>query len=215
MATAEITAEVASIDHVYYCFEALLSHFASAACPKPQFDNHSYPLFVTWHKYDSDEPSLRGCIGTFESKEIHNGLKEYALISALKDSRFPPISQAELNLLECSVSLLHAFEECLHAEDWEIGKHGIIINFRGPDGVKRNATYLPEVASEQDWDHYETLKSLIRKAGYKGSVSKDFLKGIKTTRYQSSKTKAHYKDYLVHKSKKKPHHTTHAKHNVE
>jgi len=204
-----VDSQVAIDDHVLYCFDALLSHFSKSKCPKPLFHNHKYPLFVTWHKYDNgehDEPSLRGCIGTFDPKEIHAGLKEYALISALKDSRFSPITSSELELLECSVSLLHAFEDCDHASDWVIGKHGIIINFRDPDGTKRNATYLPEVAFEQQWSHQEAVKSLIRKAGYKGTVSKELYKEIKTTRYQSSQCKMRYHDYLDHKYKKKHHH---------
>lgn len=37
---------------------------------------------------------------------LHNGLKEYALTSALKDSRFDPITRDELPRLTVSVSIL-------------------------------------------------------------------------------------------------------------
>lgn len=91
------------------------------------------PLFVTWHKQSNShkEPVLRGCKGTFEHLEIHSGLQEFALIrylkratltngSALKDRRFSPVSHSEVNRLECSVSLLFAFEECDDVYDWEV-----------------------------------------------------------------------------------------------
>lgn len=37
---------------------------------------------------------------------LHSGLKEYALTSALKDTRFDPISREELPKLTVSVSIL-------------------------------------------------------------------------------------------------------------
>lgn len=49
---------------------------------------------------------LRGCIGTFSEMNLHSGLKEYALTSALKDTRFDPISREELPKLTVSVSIL-------------------------------------------------------------------------------------------------------------
>lgn len=37
---------------------------------------------------------------------VHTGLREYALTSALKDSRFPPIAREEFPKLTVSVSIL-------------------------------------------------------------------------------------------------------------
>jgi uncharacterized protein (TIGR00296 family) len=64
------------------------------------------PLFVTWHINGDD---LRGCIGTFSATPIEDTLPKYALISALKDTRFQPISAQELPYLNVSVSLLVNF----------------------------------------------------------------------------------------------------------
>jgi len=44
--------------------------------------------------------------------------------------------------------LLH-FEEGKDYNDWEIGVHGIRIEFQNERGMRRTATYLPEVAEEQ------------------------------------------------------------------
>jgi len=49
-----------------------------------------------------DEWRLRGCIGNFEPMPLHDGLSEYALVSAFKDSRFRKIDKSELERLECA-----------------------------------------------------------------------------------------------------------------
>jgi hypothetical protein len=41
-----------------------------------------HPLFVTWNTVTKNgEKRLRGCIGTFEAKELNEGLRDYALTS--------------------------------------------------------------------------------------------------------------------------------------
>uniref|UniRef100_A0A8C9LAN7 AMMECR1 like n=1 Tax=Pavo cristatus TaxID=9049 RepID=A0A8C9LAN7_PAVCR len=137
------------------------------------------PLFVTW-KTGRDK-RLRGCIGTFSAMNLHSGLREYTLTSALKDSRFPPLTREELPKLFCSVSLLTNFEDASDYLDWEVGIHGIRIEFINEKGVKRTATYLPEVAKEQDWDQIQTIDSLLRKGGFKAPITNDFRKTIKLT----------------------------------
>jgi hypothetical protein len=48
----------------------------------PKSSEQKYPLFVTWNTLSrSGSKSLRGCIGTFEAKELAVGLKSYALTS--------------------------------------------------------------------------------------------------------------------------------------
>jgi uncharacterized protein (TIGR00296 family) len=122
------------------------------------------------------------------------------LISALRDRRFNPVSLAECPQLRVSVSLLVQYEECEHCHDWTVGIHGIMISWI--DDLRQteySATYLPEVAGEQSWDQVKTIASLIRKAGYHGCVSDDFLQKIKCTRYQSSKQKVTYDEYVQHR----------------
>jgi uncharacterized protein (TIGR00296 family) len=90
---------------------------------------------------------LRGCIGTFEPAQLSDILGKYALISALEDNRFDPISLEDVKTLNVGVSLLVYFQKGKKALDWEIGRHGIVIdfNFKGRD---YSATFLPEVAAE-------------------------------------------------------------------
>ena len=151
------------------------------------------PLFVTW--YIEKEEDLRGCIGTFSSSDIRTTLPKYALIAAMQDTRFEPIRMSEVRKLTCGVSFLTDFEKGFKAYDWEVGRHGIIIDFSAPDtGRNCNATFLPEVAEELGGDKEVVLKHLISKAGYKGDYKKA-IPLISLTRYQSSKTKLSFQDF--------------------
>lgn len=83
---------------------SLLSHPLGTNIDRPC---HS-PLFVTWNTRPSRpgrSPRLRGCIGNFDPMPIRDGLAEYALISAFRDSRFRKIDKTELETLECGYVL--------------------------------------------------------------------------------------------------------------
>ncbi|NP_001091328.1 uncharacterized protein LOC100037162 isoform X2 [Xenopus laevis] len=179
-----------------YCFDVLYCHLHGLPQPRlPRFTNDPYPLFVTWKA--GREKRLRGCIGTFSAMNLHSGLRDYTLTSALKDSRFPPLTREELPKLSCSVSLLTNFEDVGDFLDWEVGVHGIRIEFLNEKGIKRTATYLPEVAKEQDWDQIQTIDSLLRKGGFKAPITNEFRKTIKLTRYRSEKVTISYTEYMV------------------
>ncbi|KAL0299137.1 UNVERIFIED_CONTAM: hypothetical protein Sradi_6573500, partial [Sesamum radiatum] len=103
---------------------------------------------------------------------------------ALRDRRFPPIQAKELPYLECTVSILTNYETARNYLDWEVGKHGIIIEFTDPDyNTRRSATYLPEVAAHE---------------GYSGTITEQLRKRIQLTRYQSTLYTMHYSDYVTY-----------------
>lgn len=160
----------------------------------------SAPLFVTWNTFDNeddpedDEVSLRGCIGTFEAQPLSEGLPEYALISALHDTRFPPVSRGELPRLQAAVTLLTDFEEVADPYDWVVGVHGVRLSFTDR-GRRYGSTYLPDVASEQGWTKEEALFSLTRKAGWMGSHSRWRELDLKVTRYQGKKFSLGYAEF--------------------
>ncbi|XP_026315650.1 uncharacterized protein CG5902 [Hyposmocoma kahamanoa] len=186
---------VAIPDMCYFCFDVLYCQLHSMDPPStPNFSNDAYPLFVTW-KIGKDH-RLRGCIGTFNAMHLHSGLREYAITSALRDSRFSPITREEVPRLTVSVSILQHFEEAEHYLDWKLGKHGIRIEFISERGSKRTATYLPQVASEQGWDQIQTIDSLLRKGGYKAAITTELRRSIKLTRYQSEEVSASYGEYV-------------------
>ncbi|XP_077283997.1 uncharacterized protein CG5902 [Arctopsyche grandis] len=189
---------VACRDMCYFCFDVLNTHLHCLDQPTaPNFTDDEFPLFVTW-KIGKDH-RLRGCIGTFNALRLHSGLREYAITSALKDSRFPPITRDEVPRLTVSVSILQNFEEAEHYLDWELGIHGIRIEFINEKGTRRTATYLPEVATEQGWDQVQTIDSLLRKGGYKAHITSEMRRSIKLTRYQSEEVTATYQEYMGQK----------------
>jgi uncharacterized protein (TIGR00296 family) len=165
-----------------------------------KFNNKQYPLFVTWSI--GKEKNLRGCIGTFSPDDLERNLTTYAYYAAFKDTRFRPISEKELSHLHCGVSLLDKFEDGADAFDWEVGKHGITIDFLSENGRRHHSTFLPEVAGERNWDKKTTLKQLVQKSGYYGKLS-DVLDDIKLTRYESIKVGMSYEEYLDHKNNSK------------
>jgi len=202
--------------HVLHCFDSVIERLLNqptSPAVKHTWNGAKFPLFVTWKKRGShaNDWRLRGCIGTFSAKELAAGLREYAIIAALHDSRFTPISASELAHLRCDISLLTRFEQVTGAEalaggthstapiplhDWVIGRHGITIEFACPSTSRRyNATFLPEVAHEQGWSHAQTLQELIHKSGYRGAVDAALHKRIALTRYQSDKESLTWQQY--------------------
>ena len=66
--------------------------------------------------------------------------------SALRDRRFAAIEPSELPHLSCTVSLLCAFERGVDPFDWDVGTHGLLLEFKDPlTRQRRTATFLPEV----------------------------------------------------------------------
>ena len=197
------------------CFETLIDALEhpnrainsnSKTKPKPKFVHElvnpsvQCPLFVTWEKSSRNESDwqLRGCIGCLSPRPLATDVAEYAMISAFNDRRFKPITVEEIHLLKVSVSLLVDYEDCKDVYDWTIGVHGILIKF-AVNGQRFDGTFLPEVAKQQRWDHVYTISSLIRKAGYNGTISPELLNGIRCTRYQSSKCQITYGEYVNNK----------------
>ncbi|KAI0024001.1 AMMECR1 domain-containing protein [Xylariomycetidae sp. FL0641] len=156
------------------------------------------PLFVTWNTLSAargGHASLRGCIGTFEAQDLGEGLRAYALTSALQDQRFAPVGAAELPRLQVAVTLLTDFEDCAGGPlDWALGTHGLRVSF-ADQGRRYGATYLPDVAPAQGWDREETLLSLMRKAGWTGRRDRWREVDIKAVRYQGKKLELAYDEF--------------------
>ncbi|KAF9368652.1 AMME syndrome candidate protein 1 protein [Podila verticillata] len=194
-------------EHCFHCFDVIIAHLESkwkedVKHPVATFEDGAFPLFVTWSKKDNDEGELelRGCIGNFSAMPLRTGLTQYALLSAFNDHRFSPIEHQEIHALVCGVSLLHSFEDGIDYLDWEIGKHGIRIEFVDHRGKRQSSTYLPEVALEHKWTKEHAIRSLVRKGGFQGQVTDTFLLQVKLQRYQSDKLQVPFREYKTHKS---------------
>jgi len=205
-------------EHCFYAFDTLYCSLTKAQPIPPKFADEKYPLFVTWNIQRVDEYQLRGCIGNFSPMPLHEGLAEYALVSAFRDERFRKIDRSELERLECAISLLTDFENASSYLDWTIGVHGIYITFPHPSLLpssetpspfssapslprvtsrqKFTATYLPDVIPEQGWDKIEAVDSAIHKAGWRGRITEDLRRSITLERYQSSMCSVTWDQYI-------------------
>jgi len=217
--TTDVVEPIATEGMCHFCFDVLIETLSTGnrdawqQFPLKELEAYSSdlkcPLFVTWNKEASARGGssssttnkayhLRGCIGTLQPKPLTaKTIGQYAIQSGLRDHRFKPIQFSEIRFLQCSVSLLVRYEEADSYKDWTVGVHGIIINFRDTTFNNFSATYLPEVAKEQGWSVQTAVESLIRKAGYNGRITQELLDSIKCTRYQSSKYKVSFEEYVA------------------
>ena len=123
----------------------------------PNLNKHQ-GAFVTLKKHGE----LRGCIGLFEPDiPLYKVVIEMGIAAATEDHRFSPVTKDELGDLEYEISVLSPLKKIDSWEDIEIGKHGVKI-------VKgfRSGVFLPQVATENNWD-LDTFMSVLctQKAG--------------------------------------------------
>jgi len=174
------------VEALWSQYESSLSTSAEATAPGPS-PTANYPVFITYNTLTPDgDKHLRGCIGTFRPEPLSTGLSTYALTAALEDTRFAPITARDLPPLECGVTLLTDFEPAASALDWVVGTHGIRIAFEHR-GRRLGATYLPDVAREQGWGKEDALRSLMRKAGWRGPDDEWKAVALRLERYQGRK----------------------------
>jgi AmmeMemoRadiSam system protein A len=113
-------------------------------------------VFVTLHV----RGRLRGCIGVVETLEpLGDAIARCAASAALGDPRFSPVQPAEVRDLEIEISLLSPLEP-IHAENIEIGTHGLLVSH----GARRGLL-LPQVAVEHKLSREQFLAETCRKAG--------------------------------------------------
>ncbi|MDY0108575.1 MAG: AmmeMemoRadiSam system protein B [Candidatus Krumholzibacteria bacterium] len=104
---------------------------------------------------------LRGCIGYIEGiKPLVEAVIDNAASAAVNDPRFTPVRPADLAPLHVEVSVLSPLRAVPGPEAIEVGRHGILLS-KG----RRQAVFLPQVATEQGWDLTTTLDHLAVKAG--------------------------------------------------
>ncbi len=130
--------------------------------------------FVTLHKYGK----LRGCIGEILPKRpLYIAVMSQAVNAALRDYRFPKVTEQELPNLEFEISALTPPEPVSSYKNIVIGKDGMIISKHG-----YSAVFLPQVAPEQGWNLAQTLTHLSQKAGLPANAWKD---GAEFTTFQA------------------------------
>ena len=107
---------------------------------------------------------LRGCIGTFEptAKNIAEEILQNAVSAALRDPRFPPVREEELDALVCSVDVLTEPELVGGVDDLDVKRYGVIVESRGRKGL-----LLPDLAG------VNTVEEQLHIARQKGGIPED------------------------------------------
>lgn len=125
--------------------------------PSPPLDEPR-GVFVTLRRRADNE--LRGCVGIVEPRfPLGDAVGRAAVSAALNDSRFAPVTLAELPTLAVYVSVLGPLAPCA-PDGVEVGRHGVLLRHD-----ERTALLLPQVAAEHGWDRETLLRQLCRKAG--------------------------------------------------
>ncbi len=114
--------------------------------------------------------NLRGCIGHFQPQTpLAKTLQEVTVSAALKDPRFTPVTSDEVNKIEIEISAMTPEQKI---QDWQKispGIDGVRIIYNGKSG-----TFLPQVATDNNWDLETFLKNLcIQKLGEKENCFKE------------------------------------------
>jgi AmmeMemoRadiSam system protein A len=115
---------------------------------------------------------LRGCIGSLEAHQsLVEDVRAHAMAAALRDPRFPPVREEELNAIQIEISRLTCPVplEYRDAPDLlsKLRPHvdGVILR----EGSHRRATFLPQVW-EKIPDPEEFLRNLCHKMGMEPDI---------------------------------------------
>lgn len=114
-------------------------------------------VFVTL----TEKGELRGCIGLIAAeKPLYLGVRDAATSAALRDPRFPPVTEAELPQLVYEISVLTPFRRLLDTKDVRVGRDGLLMIQGRNEGI-----LLPQVPVEFGWDRKTFLEEACLKAG--------------------------------------------------
>jgi AmmeMemoRadiSam system protein A len=132
--------------------------------PSEVFLQQPAGAFVTLHR----RGRLRGCVGQLPGRDSLAAVVAHcACAAALDDSRFEPVTGAELSEIDIEVSVLSAPEDA-KLEAIEPGKHGLLVS----RGMQRGVL-LPQVASQFKWGAQRFLEETCVKAGLDRDAWKD------------------------------------------
>ena len=141
--------------------EAVLHAVQGASPPAASIDTPALGelrgAFVTLQSHGT----LRGCIGDIHGHEpLAVTVQNMAVAAALRDPRFPPVTESEMDALEIDISVLSPMRKADGPADVEVGRHGVWIRKGFQQGV-----LLPQVPVEHGWNRNEFLDHACLKAG--------------------------------------------------
>lgn len=108
---------------------------------------------------------LHGCVGyVLPVASLYRTIAETARAAAFEDTRFPPMTKADLDHLTVDISVLSPLGP-IQPDQVEIGKHGLLVAM----GFRRGLL-LPQVPIEHGWDRITFLEQTCHKAGLPGNA---------------------------------------------
>jgi AmmeMemoRadiSam system protein A len=109
--------------------------------------------FVTIHR----KGSLRGCIGNILGRQpLYLTIRDMAVAAASEDPRFPPVTAAELSVIDIEISVLSKPKVIKDVSEIKLGTHGVIVS----RDAWHYGVFLPQVATETGWTKEEFLSEL-------------------------------------------------------
>jgi AmmeMemoRadiSam system protein A len=112
---------------------------------------------------------LRGCIGyTAAIQPLALTVRDVSGFAALQDTRFRPVTAAELPGLKYEISVLSPMRRVSDLNQIKVGEHGLMIKKGRHSGL-----LLPQVAPEQHWDRNTFLDETAMKAGLPAKTWRD------------------------------------------
>jgi AmmeMemoRadiSam system protein B/AmmeMemoRadiSam system protein A len=154
--------------HARHAIDTVIARRAGAhAVPDAPFLDAPGATFVTLRRHGE----LRGCIGSLEAERpLREDVAANARAAALRDPRFPPLTERELDGLSVEVSLLSAprplafLDEADLVRQIDAARHGVILEHGG-----RRSTFLPQV-----WEQLDDARDFLRHLKAKAGLSPDF-----------------------------------------
>ncbi len=121
---------------------------------------------------------LRGCIGRFMPQQpLWQVVQDMTIAAATQDSRFPPVTAAEVDKIDIEISVLTPLQKINTPEEIQVGRDGIYIK----KGF-RSGTLLPQVAVENHWDRMQFIEYCSK---YKAGLGEDGWKDADLFIYQA------------------------------
>lgn len=109
----------------------------------------------------TERGELRGCIGyVLPTVPLYQAVMDMAGNAATRDPRFSPVTASELSRIRVEISALSTLSPCSDVRKIVVGKHGLLLRFRGNSGL-----LLPQVPLEFGWNREQFLEALCQKAG--------------------------------------------------
>lgn len=126
----------------------------------------------------TEDDELRGCMGCLEpTRGLAETVVTAAVLAALDDPRFLPVTAGELPGLHVEISVLGPPTPITNPEAFRPGIDGVIVDRHGQRGL-----LLPEVATKFGWGATEMFDGVCRKAGLPRDAWRDARTRLSTFR---------------------------------